>query len=310
MTDRTFDRAVESVARRQHGVVCHNQALVLGGSDAMCSDRVLRGDWVRMTRGVYALASAPPTWKRQYKAAELSKPGSSLRRRSAALVHGFEGARVLRPELLVPAGSSSRSALATVCRARDEVPTVQVDGFRVTSVAQTLWDLAGDEQVWDLERWLDGALLGGQATLDECRERLDAYAASRRPQRALFAALVDERSSDRWAPPESELEARLAGVLARLPPGLQVVRQAQLPWRAAGEGRVDVLVVDWRLILEADGRRWHARVADFDRDRWRDNEALAHGYRILRFTHTHIDQRPEEIVALILAAASWRTVAA
>jgi very-short-patch-repair endonuclease len=48
------------------------------------------------------------------------------------------------------------------------------------------------------------------------------------------------------------------------------------------------LLPEHRLIVEADGRRWHTRVADFDRDRWRDNEATANGYRTLRFTWVHL----------------------
>ena len=39
------------------------------------------------------------------------------------------------------------------------------------------------------------------------------------------------------------------------------------------------------LILESDGRRWHARVADFDRDAWRDMQAAVLGYRVLRWSY-------------------------
>ena len=49
-----------------------------------------------------------------------------------------------------------------------------------------------------------------------------------------------------------------------------------------------MLIPDHRLIIEADGRRWHARFADFDRDKWRDNQATAHGYRVLHFTWVHL----------------------
>jgi len=55
----------------------------------------------------------------------------------------------------------------------------------------------------------------------------------------------------------------------------------------------------WGLIIEADGRSWHARVAAFETDRWRDNQAAAHGLRVQRFTYTMLRHRPDEVVAII-----------
>jgi very-short-patch-repair endonuclease len=62
---------------------------------------------------------------------------------------------------------------------------------------------------------------------------------------------------------------------------------------------VDGLVPAWGLILEADGRTWHARVRDFETDRWRDNQAAAHGLRVQRFTYAHLRYRVDEVVAII-----------
>jgi very-short-patch-repair endonuclease len=64
------------------------------------------------------------------------------------------------------------------------------------------------------------------------------------------------------------------------------------------------MIPAWRLVLEADGRRWHARVADFDNDRWRDNQAAALGLRVMRFTHPHLTHRLREVADLITAAGS------
>ena len=65
---------------------------------------------------------------------------------------------------------------------------------------------------------------------------------------------------------ESVLESKLYVLLddPRLPPH---VRQAPAPWDPTGieTGRRHVPDVRW--IVEADGRSWHARVADFERDR-------------------------------------------
>jgi len=82
-----------------------------------------------------------------------------------------------------------------------------------------------------------------------------------------------------------------------------VTWQVPAPW-SPGDQRVDAFILEWRLILEADGRRWHARVADFDNDRWRDNQAAAMGLRVQRFTFTHLTQRRGEVAELIAAAGA------
>lgn len=73
--------------------------------------------------------------------------------------------------------------------------------------------------------------------------------------------------------------------------------QAPAPWDSSQ--RVDGLVSDWGLIIEADGRSWHARVTAFETDRWRDNQAAAHGLRVQRFTYTVLRHRRDEVVSII-----------
>ena len=147
---------------------------------------------------------------------------------------------------------------------------------------------------------MDDALLGKRITAADLVERLQFYAGSRRPGLPRIRPLVVERLDDGWTPPESELEALLAAVLGRIPGAPRIVRQATFPWRAAKDARVDFLLPDLQLIIEADGRRWHARYADFDRDRWRDNEAVAHGYRVLRFTWVHLHDLVDDVLDVTL----------
>jgi very-short-patch-repair endonuclease len=309
MDSHAVDAGIARLARRQHGAFSHDQVRALGATDRMVDHRVGVGRWVRLARGVYALASHPPTWKRQYKAAELSRPESALCRRPAAMVHGFEGAKVVRPELWVPPGSSGRSTIARIHRGA-EVPITVVDGIRVTTVAQTLLDLLAEWSLDAVERAFDGALLSGRLDLRRCEERIEDLAGTRRRNLTTYEALVRARQAEGWAPSESELEHQLDLVLRRLPAGVVVQRQATLPWWPDRPQRTDALVPSWRLIVEGDGRRWHARVADFERDRWRDNVALAHGYRVVRFTYAHLKERPDEALDLVIGAGSWRTVAA
>ena len=185
-----------------------------------------------------------------------------------------------------------------------------VDGIRVTTVAQTLFDILTRVSLVRVEHAMDGALLTGAVSIQQLQERRVALELARRPAIATWRALVDERSEEGWTPPESELESTLWDVLERLPTKPRLVRQSGLPWWTRGEGRVDVLAPDWKLILEADGRRWHARVRDFDADRWRDAVASSHGYRVLRFSYTHLKQRPAEVCSIVDATGKWRVDAA
>jgi very-short-patch-repair endonuclease len=275
----------------------------------MVHDRVDKSSWLRLAPRVYALPSAAPTWRRQYKAAELSTPGAAIAGLAAAKLHGFDGFRTASPELVVPYTSQTRNTLAQIHRARD-VPTTLVDGIRVTTVAQTLFDLMPRLTLDRLEKTMDGQLLTRGTSIDDLDERRQALDLARRPGINTWRMLMEERSEDGWIAPESELESTLFVVLKQLPSEPELVRQATMPWWKPGEGRVDGLLPEWRTIVEADGRRWHARMRDFDNDRWRDNVAQSNGYRVLRFTYTHLNQRPDEVVMIVEQTGRWRIGAA
>lgn len=77
--------------------------------------------------------------------------------------------------------------------------------------------------------------------------------------------------------------------------GVRVVPQVEIP----GVGRADLLL-EGRLIVELDGREWHA--ARFAEDRARDAAAARAGYRTLRFTYRLvIDDWPGVMSAILTA---------
>lgn len=65
--------------------------------------------------------------------------------------------------------------------------------------------------------------------------------------------------------------------------GLRVRTQVMID----GVGRVDLLVGD-RLVIEIDGRRWHSDPRSFERDRARDFELAARGYRVIRLSYLQV----------------------
>ena len=65
---------------------------------------------------------------------------------------------------------------------------------------------------------------------------------------------------------------------------------------------VDVLWPAQRLIVEVDGYEFHGPRPAFERDRRRDGRLLAAGYRVLRVTWLELVERPERVLATIVAA--------
>ena len=51
------------------------------------------------------------------------------------------------------------------------------------------------------------------------------------------------------------------------------------------------------LIVETDGFEFHSGRTAFERDRARDAEHQARGFRVLRFTWRQLEDRPELVVA-------------
>ncbi len=253
------------------------------------------------------LADALPSWHQSLKAAKLSVEGAAISGKSAVTLHGLPGFGQGAPEITVAPEVSVRNRLARVHR-WDRAVTTTVDRIRVVTAEQAAFDIAGRVPHRRLEAVLDAGLVGGQIRLDRMRDRFDVLRHGGPRGIVAVRALLAERD-DGYVPPESELERALRRALAGapIPP---VEWQAALPWRPGGRHRVDGLIEDWRLILEADGRRWHTRLRDLERDLARDQQTVSHGYRVARFTWSHVTTAPAEVAATVVAAGRWRLSAA
>jgi very-short-patch-repair endonuclease len=63
--------------------------------------------------------------------------------------------------------------------------------------------------------------------------------------------------------------------------------------------RLDLAYPTLRLGIEADGRRWHGGVADFERGRIRSNLLVHLGWRVLQFTWADVTRRPAQVAASV-----------
>jgi hypothetical protein len=299
MTSHEFDRAIDALARKQHGAFSHTQAKRCGGTDRMIHYRRETGQWIVLDDLVYALPGNAPTWLRQAKAAELSVPNAALSGRSAAALHGFDGFPRAAIELSAPRGSRRASRLAVV-RHRLEVPTTSVRGIRVTTIEQTLVDLAGLVAPVRLEAAVDDLLVSQRLCLESMDQAARAAARGRVAGSQLLGALIEERMPDAYVPPTSVLERALYGVLDH-PELPRYDRQPVLPWWTGARHCSDALIALWGRLIEADGRRWHTRWADFERDRERDHRAQMHGFEVTRFSYIQLVHCPAYVLEVLLA---------
>ncbi len=235
----------------------------------------------------------------------LSRPAVFLSGRSAAFLHGLDGfVAPSRPQITVPYSASARSRVAHVKRSQffSAVRRECVDDLLVASPAETLFVVAEYVGERRLARLCDDLLLRTPAVVEEMENLLFRFEGHRMRGMATLRPLLLERFGESYRPTESELEALAWRVLsgARLP---TIERQCPLPW-APSAGRVDFFVADWRLIIELDGRSFHQRTEDFERDRARDNAAIAAGFRVLRFSWRTMMDTPGDVLALLEAVGA------
>lgn len=304
MTADHVDHAISDLARAQHGVFAHRQARTVGATPRMIQTRLANHRWIPLDHHVYALPSHPATWRRQLKAAELRFVGGAISGRAAAVLHGLGEIPPGSIEVTVPRTSGRAGSRLASVRRRDGLPTTTVDGIRVVTAPWALADLAGQAPPAVLERAMDDALVRRLVLPSELLLLREELVARRARGATAFGALVEERANDH-VPPTNQLEAALYRLLDRpeFPP---YERQARFPWRADAPQRVDAYVPHWRRIVEADGRVWHARYTDFERDKRRDHEAQRHGVEVTRFTWRQLVREPEYALGVLQAIAATR----
>jgi very-short-patch-repair endonuclease len=298
------DRRIDQFAAHQYGVVSLHQARQAGITDRMVDRRIESGAWIRMASGVYALASASPRWERQLSASVLSRPDALVAGRSAAYLHEFPGYGPGRPEIMVPTNGNARSPLARVIRSRyfHDIDAVRLGGFLVTGASETLVTISAKASVEHLEHLVDECLAAGRFEVDQLLDTID-----RRPHLKgvpLLRRVAIERNEVAYQPPASELERLLYRLLDN--PTIPPVSR-QFPFQFEDMPMiVDAYIPQWRLIVEADGRRWHTRKADFERDRTRDNRATSQGVAVLRFTHRMLTTDLNDCLATLVKSGRAR----
>lgn len=300
-------RQIDRNAARQHGVFSAGQARRAGYDRHAVARKLASGEWRQHDYRVFGLTSAPATWERQLWVAILSRPQAIVGGLSAAYLHKFRGFGATRPAIVVPGSANARSNIARIIRSEhfDEIETTRVRGFTVTSVAETLLTIAGDMNRTRVEQTVDDLLLAGRLELPELERLVEREDGRRRKGIVLVRQLADDRSPNAPMQDTSYLEKMLHRLLHK---GEFPTWETEHPFSLNGrDNRVDVFIPAWNVVIEADGRNWHARVEDFEADRRRDNDLATRGIQVLRFTYRMLKSDREGCLATIRAVGLIRS---
>jgi hypothetical protein len=297
------DLELAGLARRQHGLWTRTQALSAGASGSLIDRRLRSGAWLRLDTSVYGSPAARATWHRSVMAAVLAERVAIASHRTAAALFALAGFRPGRPHVTIPAGAHARGRLSIAHRSVSLRATV-VDDIPCVTIEQVFIDLAQCVSVDRLRMALARRADREPSVIDRVRDRYVELAPRGGRDLRRLRAVLDRFGSGETIK-ESELE-RLARHVLQHPELPLVVWQAPFPGREVGACRVDGLIPAWGIVIELDGRAWHARVDDFERDRRRDQAAAAAGLLTLRFTYAQIAYDPEWCLTVLREAGARR----
>jgi very-short-patch-repair endonuclease/predicted transcriptional regulator of viral defense system len=286
-----IDRVIAELAERQHGVVAVWQLEARGIAYDAIRYRARTGRLHRIHHGVYAVGYRKLTPHGHRMAAVLAYgPDAVLSHRSAAAQWGI-GPGFWKTEVTTPRAKRSRKGTRAHTATLHPEDVAVHNGIPVTSVARTILDLAAQLKDDPLTRLIEDA---------DRAELIDLHALeraiSRRPRVAgvvrLKAVLAAYRGP---ADTRSKLERDFRALIAAA--GLPEPRYNVL---VAGL-TVDVFWPQWKLVVELDGRPYHANPRAFETDRIRDARLQKVDLRVLRVTGQRLDNEPGAVVEDILA---------
>jgi hypothetical protein len=287
------------LARRQHGVVTVGQARAVGVDRRTLRRAVHAGLLVTLLPEVVAFRAAEPTATQSVQAAVLQVACSVASHESALVVRGVDRVPFVVAVSAGPEAHSSRHGIR-VHRTRDLLAEhwSVVDGIPCTTLPRTVVDLASVFSRPRLAHLID------RLTITDRRTSIGAIARvlrqvnrSGRHRIAGLQRILDERRPSDPAP-RSRLERRADQLLATTSMPVPV---AEHPLPGDGEdGFVDRAWSDALLILEIDGRAWHARERSMARDRSRDRAAASAGWLTLRVLDEELESEPDAVLRDLL----------
>jgi len=263
----------------------------LGFSAEGIDHRVESGRLHLILRGVYAVGRPELSPRGRWMAAVLvCGDDAALSHRSAAELWGIGFEEKGRIDVSIRRRSMIRRPGIKV-RARPTLGASSIVfrfGIPVTHPVQTLIDLATELKPLRLERAVNEGDKLDLVDPETLRRALDGYGGT--PGVRTLRTMLD-RHTFRLSDSDLEIFFRPLALAAGFP--LPLTKRHVLGYE------VDFLFPDHKLIVETDGLRYHRTPAQQARMVKRDQEHVAGGYRVIRFTHWQIANAPGEVTKLL-----------
>jgi hypothetical protein len=278
---RTVEEKIARQGERAHGVISRGELLALGVSEAGIKRRVKKGSLITQYPGVYRVGHAAPSIEASFMAAvKACGEGSALGIRAGGYLLGLLKRPPRRPEVWTP--KQRRIKGIQTRRSRRKRQVIEVKGIRVTSVPETLVDLA--------------AVLTEDELARACHEAGVRYRTTPRQVEAVLP---------RNAPGAAKVRAVMRGdthvTLSQLEREfLKLLRDAGIPLpitnRVAGGKRVDCRWPDRKLTVELDSYRFHNSRYSWEQDRVRERQARRRGDEFRRYTWRDVTEEPQSVI--------------
>jgi very-short-patch-repair endonuclease len=283
------DALILRTASAAGGAVTHRQ-LTDAGITPSSIQRRLGGLLTPFANGVYLVGASTP--EATLVASLAATPGAVASHETAAQLHGL---RV--------GGGATLVHISRVGGRRRPLPGVQVhrtvelgpddrctlDDISATTLERTLCDLAGRLHFPRLRHLAELQIVERRTTATRLHGQVRSFVRRGRPgSTKLRLVLLAIGEGEPIA--ASVLERRMRSILRQTGIG-GVLSQFRPPWYDGIRGIVDFALPELQLIIEADGRRWHAVTQAQEDDRRRDRRAARHGWTVLRFSGHEILHR-------------------
>jgi very-short-patch-repair endonuclease len=284
---------IAQIARDQHGVIARGQLLDAGVTPGAIDHRLAIGRLRALHRGVYLVGAVAPPRAAEMAAVLACGPGAVITHTSAAHLSALLPHKPNTIHVTVPGRDPGARPGLTIHRVRalDRRDVTTFDGIPITTPARTVVDVAAMLPPNALERLLAEVFVRRLATRRDLHGAVER--AGRRPGVVAMRRMLANREP---AYTRSEAERRF----------LTLVESADLPRPEVnahlGPYEVDFLWRTARLVVEVDGFRYHSSRVAFERDRARDADLQAHGWRVIRVTWRQLGEQGTAVAAQVAGA--------
>jgi predicted transcriptional regulator of viral defense system len=286
------------LAAARHNVITHAELRALGLSNSGIDHRIATGRLHRKYSEVFAVGRPDVPLDGVFLAAVLAcGPRAFLSHLSALRKWELRGGGTHRIDVTAPRSIKPKKGIRLHRPlSLDALETTIVDDIRITTVAQTLLDVAAPAYRLNIGKLLHQAIVADLFDMHAIA-RVLARTPNAPGARRLAEALTEEVPLTR-----SSLEEAT----------LSLFRSFSVPepecnaWISDGEKlvEVDFLWRDFGLVVEVDGWRYH-------RSRWRRRQDAAktaaleaQGWTVLRFSEFELAGTPQTLARTVLAATS------